>query len=182
MHTYKLTSNKCCSGFCFNFSWDPNWPNPAPSKPGIPEEKLTSGTLRYWFNVLDCWVWRKGEPDLFLNFLYLWEMLMINGSWIKTKIRHIEGTDIYLFIYELFKFVQLIESKGLLGLGLVCTWATHQTAFPSRQGSSFEWRCFRGSALGWRWSYLEREFISLLIIQSHQIEMGVHSRTQYYFK
>lgn len=36
----KLTSNKCCKGFCFSFSWHPNWPNAAPSKPEIQEGKL----------------------------------------------------------------------------------------------------------------------------------------------
>lgn len=33
--TYKLTSKRCCKGFCISFSWQPNWSNPAPSKPGI---------------------------------------------------------------------------------------------------------------------------------------------------
>lgn len=35
-----FTSNKCCKGFFFSFSWHPNCPNPAPSKPEIQEIKL----------------------------------------------------------------------------------------------------------------------------------------------
>lgn len=30
---HQITSNKCCNGFCFNFSWDPNRSKAAPNKP-----------------------------------------------------------------------------------------------------------------------------------------------------
>lgn len=41
----KLTSNKCCRGFSFNFCWQPNRSKPAPSKPVIQIKAIRKKSL-----------------------------------------------------------------------------------------------------------------------------------------